>query len=205
MSPARTFTKTIVRSLALAALCISGAADAENETKHSADPQTGIETWEIEGQHVRLSLTQVTPDQVRAFYLARGFSREDVERIASVCVFETVFRNVSSPDAISFDLSDWRIVAGKRIEPLKLEKQWQEEWEAHKVPPASRIAFRYALYPTSQSFEPGDWNQGMTTFDLPLGSTFDLVFKWKSSGGKQYEATLRGVQCATTAKDHAAG
>jgi hypothetical protein len=177
--------------------CTSVAAAAE--TRHATDPETGIETWETAAHGVSLRLTQILPDQVRGFYLARGFDARSVELLAAgACVFQTVLRNESARGTIEFSLADWRSVSAGVERPLKLEADWQKDWEKRGVPLAARTAFRYALYPTQHRYDIGDWNMGMTTYTLPLGSRFDLRFVWRE-GDNRREAMLSGVRCATEA------
>lgn len=179
--------------------CAAVAAPAA-ETRRTTEPETGIETWETAAHGVSLRLTQILPDQVRGFYLARGFDAGSVELLATgACVFQTVLRNESARGAIEFSLADWRSVTAKGERPLKLEADWQKDWEKRGVPLAARTAFRYALYPTQHRYEVGDWNMGMTTYNLPLGSPFDLRFVWRE-GDKRREAVLAGVRCATEAR-----
>jgi len=178
-----------------ALVCFAAVAGASAaETRHAKDAETGIESWETQELGVNLSLTQMLPDQARAFYLARGFDREAAEAYASACVFQTVMRNESSAP-ITFHLGDWRMLRGKRAFKLKTEPEWQHEWERHQLAGPARIAFRWAQFPLEQDFEPGDWNQGMTTYPLPRGACFDLKFKWRM-GGKMREGILKGVCCA---------
>jgi hypothetical protein len=178
--------------------CAVGAATAA-ETRHATDPETGIETWEAAAHGVSLRLTQILPDQVRGFYLARGFDAGSVELLAAgACVFQTVLRNESARGAIEFSLADWRSVSAGGERPLKLEADWQKDWEERGVPLPARTAFRYALYPTQHRYDIGDWNMGMTTYTLPLGSRFDLRFVWRE-GDNRRKAMLSGVRCATEA------
>jgi hypothetical protein len=166
------------------------------ESVHTTDPDTGIESWEIHTQGVSLRLAQILPDQVRGFYSARGFDAESVELFATgACVFQTVFRNESAKRAIEFNLADWRVLTTKGEQLLRLERDWQQEWEKRRVSASARTAFRFALYPTEHHYEIGDWNMGMTTYALPLGSRFDLRFVWHENG-KRREAVLHGVRCA---------
>ena len=184
----------------LAGIIAAGAAVAfplrAAETVHAVDAGTRIESWEVRTQGVSLRLAQILPDQVRGFYLARGFDPGSVERLATgACVFQTILRNESVKGAIEFNLADWRIITAKGEQPLTLEREWQQEWQRRGVPAAARTAFRYAFYPTEHRYEPGDWNMGMTTCALPLGSRFDLRFVWRENGARR-EAVLRGVRCA---------
>jgi len=59
----------------------------------------------------------------------------------------------------------------------------------------ARIAFEWSQHPTEQALEPDDWNQGMTTYQVPHGRRMNLTVKW-SSGGKVYADTIEGVRCA---------
>jgi hypothetical protein len=181
----------------IACLLFCTAVAAAADTRHTTEPESGIETWETAAHGVSLRLTQILPDQVRGFYLARGFDAASVERLAAgACVFQTVLRNESARSAIEFSLADWRSVSARGERPLKLEADWQKEWEKRGVPLAARTAFRYALYPTEHRYDIGDWNMGMTTYPLPLGSRFDLRFVWRE-GGQRREAMLSSVRCAT--------
>jgi hypothetical protein len=180
--------------LALALAAISGAAASVHAAEHSRDPNTGAQTWLQRSQGVSLTLTQILPDQLRAFYLGRGFSQEDAERVARACVFQTQFRNEGVAAGIDFDLADWRIIVAEGERPLKLKRHWQKEWAKTGASASARLAFQWALYPTVQHYEIGDWNMGMTTHALPPGTRFDLRYVWRANG-KRHHATLRGLRC----------
>ncbi len=162
------------------------------------NPAEGVRTWRWAGDGVSLRLTQILPDQVRGFYQARGFTAADAESIAQVCVFQTVMRNESVPGLVEIDLKHWWIALDGGKVGLKIEKQWQTEWERRRVSPPARLAFRWALFPTVQAFAAGDWNMGMTTFALPPSTVFDLHFNWRV-GAQEYESVVRGVACPAEA------
>lgn len=162
-----------------------------------AAADTPAEPRETRVSGVYLSLTPLLPDQVRAFYLGRGFDADSAELLATgACVFQTVFRNESVANGIAFNLADWRARTPQGEMPLKLERDWQREWKQRGVSPGARTAFRYALFPTEHRYEVGDWNMGMTTYALPPGSRFDLKFVWRE-GDKPRQAVMTGVRCAT--------
>lgn len=167
----------------------------------AAHAEPAIETRELRISGVYLSLTPILPDQVRAFYLGRGFDPDSAELLATrACVFQTVFRNETVASGIAFDLAEWRARTPKGDVPLKLEHEWQHEWKQRGVSSGARTAFRFALYPTKHRYAVGDWNMGMTTYTLPLGSRFDLKFVWRVDG-KRHEAMLPGIQCAAEANN----
>ncbi len=158
------------------------------------NPAEGARTWRWSGDSVSLRLTQILPDQVRGFYQARGFGAAETEFIARTCVFQTVMRNETSAHAVEIDLTKWWIEADGDKRQLKLERQWQQQWERLDVSQTARLAFRWALFPTVQSFAKGDWNMGMTTFVLPPSTVFDLHVNWRA-GDQKYDAVVRGVEC----------
>ncbi len=164
-------------------------------TRHAVDPDTGATTWETRAHGVHLQLTQILPDQARAFYINRGFPAETVERYARSCVYMTVLRNDAAPGEVVFRLADWRVVSeGQARPPIRIE-EWMAYWDGLGLPEPARIAFRWAQFPPEQEYAPGEWNQGMLTTGLPPGGRFDLIARW-SVAGKQYEGKLEDVHCA---------
>ena len=163
---------------------------------HKIDDETGIETWEATAQGVTFSLTQILPDQARAFYINRGFSAEAAEIYATSCVYMTVLRNDTAPGVVSFRTADWSVVVDGKPRSLISIETWLERLKAFEPEKPAMIAFRWAQFPPEQEYEPGgDWNQGMLTTGLPPGARFDLVARW-SVDGKSYEGVLKDVECA---------
>lgn len=173
----------------------AGAFPAAQAQSQRIDPDTGAETWETQVHGVTLSLTQILPDQVRAFYLNRGFPSGTVERYAGACVYMTVLRNDAAPGEMTFRLADWRVVAeGMERPPLPVD-EWMAVWQSLGLPEPARIAFRWAQFPPEQEYAPGEWNQGMLATGLPPGGRFDLTARW-TVAGKRYEGKLKDVRCA---------
>lgn len=160
------------------------------------DAATGIVTWKTSAYGVSFSLTQILPDQARAFYVNRGFTLQQSEVYASSCVFMTVMRNDNAAGTIHFRQSNWSANTNNKTHKLKSVDSWLEQLKKNNVGPTALIAFRWAQFPPEQEYAVGgDWNQGMLSLGLPAGSRFDLTVRWDSKG-KDYETTLRGVQCA---------
>jgi hypothetical protein len=170
---------------------------AGNAAEPGIDPDSGLATWQTETQGIQVRLTQISPDQARAFYQARGFSAEAAERYAAECVFMTVVRNVGDTP-IQHRLADWRYVYAGKTLPIRGKTEWERLWKSLKVNEAARIAFTWAQIPATQTFAPGDWNQGMTAYHVPRGERFDLRFVWRANG-KTLSGTLEQVQCADEA------
>jgi len=183
-----------MRVLTLSLLAMwSAAASARTDT--SVDAETGLATWQTETRGIQVRLSQISPDQARAFYLARGFSAQAAERYASQCVFMTVVRNIGDAP-IQHRLADWRYLsAGQPPQAIRSKAAWERLWKQQGVPEAARIAFTWAQFPATQTFAPGDWNQGMTAYSVPRGGRFDLHFVWRA-GAKIHSGKLEQLRCA---------
>jgi len=167
------------------------------EVSTSTEVTSGLVSWVWRDESATITLNQLLPDQVRAFFQGRGFNAEQSEHIAGFCVFQTVVRNEAEADEpLEVDITDWRVLRdGMESGTPRTAASWDTEWQSRDIGQAPRIAFRWALFPTSQTFAPGDWNMGMLTLDLPAGETFDLHIGWRRDGQtKNLEMT--GISCA---------
>jgi hypothetical protein len=171
---------------------MAGLAGAGEPTR--LDPDTGAATWELGTQGVTLSLTQLLPDQVQAFYVNRGFDSAAAAAFAGACVYMTVLRNDGVPGDLSFRLADWVIRQGGETRGLPPLEDWLAQWEGRGVGKAALVAFRWAQFPLEQTYAPGEWNQGMLATGLPSGSRFDLIARW-SVAGQTYEGRIDDVRC----------
>ena len=179
-------------------LLLLAAPAHAGETRYSQSPDTSIGTWETETAGVYLRMTQIAPDQARAFMAARGLDEKSVEEFARHCVFMTVLRN-ESKQPINYCLAEWRYVPEDGVPQVMLTKHdWLARFQPRNQPKAVKLAFEWAQFPVEQTFFPGDWNQGMTTFELAPGSRFDVVYRWRQ-GKKRFEGTLKNVQCVAAA------
>ncbi|HSO83200.1 hypothetical protein [Thiocapsa sp.] len=178
---------------AVAVVAVLGALPISAEPVRF-DPETGAATYETQAHGVSVSLTQLLPDQVRAFYVARGFDLADADVFADACVYMTVLRNDTAPGEIDFRLSDWEAQHNDEVRPLPPLEDWLAQWTARGVPDSARLAFRWAQFPSEQSYAPGEWNQGMLATGLPSGSRFDLIARW-TIADQTYEGRLDDVLC----------
>jgi len=179
-------------------LGLLGCPQAQATVTKTMDTETGLAGWKLSEGGFELELIQRLPDQTRAFFLGRGFSAVVADDIARSCVFQAIGRNrygVSEHKSVSINLRQWLLKSDGRLHKVKLKEQWDSGWPKSAVSTASRIAFRWATFPTEQTFEPvGDYNWGMISFDLPPGTLFDLQVRWSVNGLEQ-QAWLQDLQC----------
>jgi hypothetical protein len=154
--------------------------------------------WEIRDEGMTLRLVQRLPDQSRGFAMARGFTPEQAEVFAQSCAFQTVFKNISdttTPGTLSYNLRDWIIFYHGETRGMKTREDWKQTWLQEQAKPAAQLALHWGLYPTIQSYRPGDYNWGLSTFNLKPGATFDLQVVWQQHD-KQHEFVIKNMQCA---------
>ncbi len=179
--------------LAVFVLIPAGAAALESGS--GVDPQSGLRFWFVRDEGMSLRLAQILPDQTRGFFLARGFSAAQADRIALSCVFQTDFRNIATGDApLAYDLREWVVHYRGESRRMKLRADWAREWQEAGLAPGPRTAFEWALYPTAQIYQAGDYNWGIATFDLPPGARFDLELVW-TRAGTRYRHLIRDMHC----------
>ena len=188
MSISALFTLPVILIAAAGNLAVTTGTDEEAQLPY----------WQVADGSVSIRLVQRLPDQTRGFFIARGFSPLQAERIAQSCVFQTVFRNISqhtNPSALEYDLREWGVLSDGRRAGLKTREDWKNEWQSLSVPQGAQIAFEWALLPTRQVYQPGDYNWGMSIFNLKPGATFDLELMWRQHGALR-RARIEGIRCA---------
>lgn len=157
--------------------------------------------WEKTEHGVTFSLKQLYPDQVNAFYIGRGFTKEQIKPYTETCVYTAVLRNNDAVGRIHFLRKSWKIKNKDKEQNIQENSEWLNLFKNKKVKPSALIAFRLAQLPEEQEYDPnGDWNQGMLSIDTPMGTTFDITVSWDIKGSP-YELRLKEVRCAEQAKD----
>ena len=150
---------------------------------------------EISEHNVTFSINQIIPKSVSAFYLGRNFDMDQIKPYAKTCVYSVTLRNDDSKNGIHYLRKNWVAKQDTKLYYIKTNKQWHDIFKRSNISASSWIAFRLAQMPEEQIYEAnGDWNQGMLSVDLPLGSDFDLTIIWDIKG-KPYEITVHDIKC----------
>lgn len=191
--------KKLILSLSVTLLIMFSSRGLAVVLVTGIDEQAQLPYWQISDEGMSFRLVQRLPIQSRGFFLARGFNKRQVERIAQSCVFQTVFKNISNetsqPVPLTYNLRDWVVSINGKEQGLKIREDWAREWQAEKVPIPVQLAFEWALYPNEQEYKPGDYNWGMSIFNLKPGSVFDLKVVWQQYG-KIHSVIIKNIQCA---------
>ncbi|MGD8641008.1 MAG: hypothetical protein PVG89_10300 [Gammaproteobacteria bacterium] len=187
--PKLSFTIPVTFFVLSCALFIAPVNALAAKVQETRNPQTGLYTWKVEQQGFSIELIQLLPDMVKAVYSSRGLPQRIIDSMKGYCVFGTIIRNTID-EPVSYRVADWRYIApGGETHPVKTKSQWVKEWEAMGV------SYRWSILADDQTFQPGDWIQGMTTIKLPPESRLDLVYTWRI-GDELHQNTIKGLRCA---------
>ncbi len=183
-------------------LCRPSAATATPLSKTgltvTQNSQTLLKSWHYRHAGFMLELTQRLPDQNRAIMQARGFSEKVADLIARQCLFKTVIQNQTEAGKnirLHLDLRNWKIRYKNTLRQMKTREYWTGVFlKQHRHKPASALALKWGLYPTTNTLQAGDYNWGLSSFGLPPGSRFDLKIVW-TRNGKPHTLWINGMQC----------
>lgn len=150
-----------------------------------------------EGQGIRLTVSVRTPEQVLAFYSARGFPDNAVRALAEKCLVTVGMRHQRKA-VVWLEPSRWRFVAADGTEIRRLDRAyWAQRWQALAVPPASRATFGWTQLPERRDLRSGEPVGGNVVIEPPAG-TFRLELRFATGAdrrGPELRAVVEGLSC----------
>jgi len=119
-----------------------------------AAPDDGRLTFREQG--FTMAVTARTPDQIAAFYSARGFPRDAVQRLTQACFITVSMRNETGK-VVWLEPEEWRIVDrdGHVVNRIT-RQQWDQLWETMNLPEANRATFGWTQLPDQRDLQPGE-------------------------------------------------
>jgi hypothetical protein len=155
------------------------------------------ESFGFENAQLQVHLMSRTPNQMAAFYEARGFPKNMVETLKGYCFLTVGIRN-KSRDVLWLDVDQWHFVAlGGEVERMQ-RSRWKELWTAMAVPQAAQSTFRWTLLPETLDFRP-DEGEGGNVVLKRIDTPFSLTARFATGEDKQggaIEVRIDGIQCA---------
>jgi hypothetical protein len=96
-----------------------------------------------------------TPDQMAAFYEARGFPGDAIERLRRTCFVMAHVEN-RGDNVIWLELKNWHFISA-RGEIRRLDRSyWDRVWDEIGLPQASRSTFGWTQLPGERDLQPGE-------------------------------------------------
>ncbi len=152
---------------------------------------------------LKLRIMPRTPEQIGAFYEARGFPSEMVALLKQQC-FMTISIHNTSQDVIWLDLKRWRFTADGKPLPRIDRARWQQRWATMNIPLASQSTFRWTLLPESLDFQPDEAEGGNITLQrtsapITLEADFQSA---RDRRGPLIKLRYDDLRCADDAPGH---
>ena len=138
-----------------------------------------------------------TPQQIAAFYEARGFSKPMIQKLKQQCFFTVWIQNKSS-QVIWLDLSQWRFRNTDGVVARRDRHYWQAIWDEMQIPLAHQSTFRWTLLPKILDFQPDEREGGnivLPRHDEPLQIQATFMTQADKSG-TPITLNFTNIQCA---------
>ena len=141
-----------------------------------------------------------TPEQIRAFYSARGMPEAGLQALSQAC-FLTVGLHNRRPATLWLEPAQWRFfdAEGKPIEAIS-RQTWKARWNALNVPLAAQATFGWTQLPESRDLYPQESVGGNVSIHPPPGS-FSLRARFRTGTdgtGEMLELVIPKLNCSST-------
>lgn len=146
---------------------------------------------------IDFSVAVPEPEQMVAFYSARGFPPAAIEEIRRTCYLGVGVFN-KSDKVVWLELANWRIEdeSGQPVQRITRE-QWNQIWERLNVPLASRATFGWTQMPESRDLQPQEPVGGNLAVISP-NKPFKLIARFRTGAdgkGEPIEMQVDKLQC----------
>ncbi len=158
---------------------------------HAATPP------QYDSPELALGLVPRSPQQIAAFYEARGFSQPMIEKLKQQC-FITVWIHNKSSQVIWLDLLQWRFYNTDGAVTRHDRHYWKSVWNEMQIPLAHQSTFRWTLLPESLDFQPDEREGGNIVLprdDKPLQIQATFMTRADKSG-MPITLSFNNIQCA---------
>lgn len=110
---------------------------------------------QLENEHLFMFLRLHTPEQMAAFYEARGFPQEAIQRLGETCFVMAHVEN-RGQQVLWLESKNWRFVTATG-ELQRLDRShWDAVWDEIDLPQASRSTFGWTQLPEERDLQPGE-------------------------------------------------
>jgi hypothetical protein len=132
--------------------------------------------WNYEDKLVRIEVRLQGPENMGAFYEARGFTRAAIELVAAKCFVTVSILNKAYP-VLWLEPARWSIVTkDKTIKRYPIDF-WQQQFDSVALPDAKRAAFRWTQIPEQRDLRPDEPVGGNISLP-PLTEKFTLALEF---------------------------
>ena len=108
---------------------------------------------------VRVRLLPRSPEQIAAFYEARGFPKPAIAALKKQCFITVGIRN-KSKSIVWLDMSTWRFESSNGPVTRLDRNYWKSYWKSLPLEQRFQSTFRWTLIPESLDFRPDEAEGG---------------------------------------------
>ncbi|HYQ72563.1 MAG TPA: hypothetical protein VET88_11640 [Gammaproteobacteria bacterium] len=152
----------------------------------------------VESEDFLFVLIPRTPEQMAAFYEARGFPPAAIAKIKATC-FITVHIENHSQRVIWMEPHNWKYHSeGQPLQRLNSD-YWATQWDAIDLPQASRSTFGWTQLPAKRDLQPHEPVGGNLVFPGKTGR-FELAAVLETGQdrrGTPIEVRFENIECST--------
>jgi len=149
----------------------------------------------------RLRIITRSPNQIAAFYEARGFPEAAINEVRKVC-FITIGLGNNSSQKLYHDLSQWQFSDKDGLVKRILRPKWKKRWSELDLEKRFQSTFRWTLMPEKLDFYPQEGEGGNLIFPR-TGKPLTITTHIRIGEGDKislHQVTFKDIQCAIDAE-----
>jgi len=150
----------------------------------------------VENDHLLVVLIPHTPDQMAAFYEARGFPAQAIELIRETCLVTVHIEN-KSREIIWLEIKNWRFSSGSKLLARLGDDYWNTLWDDIGLPQANRSTFGWTQLPEVRDLQPDEPVGGNIAFLRPM-DTFNINAHFMTGKHKRngmIDVNFENIEC----------
>jgi len=154
-----------------------------------------------ENKLFRIRYIARTPNQIAAFYEARGFPVFAINEVRKTC-FVTFGVGNKSDQKLYHDLSQWQFTNADGPVKRLLRSDWKARWKELGLEKRSQSTFRWTLMPEKLDFYPQEGEGGNLIFPR-TGKPLTITAHIRIGEGDKislHQVTFKNIQCAIDAE-----
>jgi hypothetical protein len=151
----------------------------------------------VENDDMLMVLMPHTPEQIAAFYEARGFPKKALDLISDTC-FVTVHIENKSRRVIWLETANWRLSSNNREIRRRSKEDWDALWDEINLPLANRATFGWTQLPVQRDLQPDEPVGGNIVLDGDI-KTFNLKARFltgRHKRGGMLEVRFQDIDCS---------
>ena len=152
----------------------------------------------FEDSHLIMQVMTRTPEQLIAFYSARGFNQASIDAITERCFVFAMAENKES-ETLWLILDDWEFIDANGTPIARIKRtDWKQIWQNTGLPQARQSTFGWTQLPESRDLHQHEQIGGQ--FSLPWqDQQFKLIANYKTAtdkSGPVRQVVFEGLKCS---------